>query len=416
MIEKIKRNLVWRYTCIIFAVSTLVFIGCDGIYHYVVQHTLEENLLDYLHEECREAQGYNSSFHEEVHSYVVDANMIQSFSYWVLNNKVIHAAQPAGVVGKELLQEIENWQHPNIEIKYIKIKHNHDEWNFAAASKDFTLHGQNGKIIVVMNLTPIEKFSENYLQYGILILLAICVLSYFIARNLANRAISPIVKMYNNQKEFVSNASHELKTPLGVLMAYSELVEAKCGKNEDIKVIKDEVKNMSALIENLLILSRLDNPKAQEEISILNISTEIKEIVNKFNQMSRDRKFPVSIEEEENVCALISKTDLHRIMNILLENAIKYTSKEKKIAVKVYIKNKKICIDVKDEGVGIKEKDLPHIFERFYRADVSHNRKVSGYGLGLSIAFKIVEKYHGQIRVESQVGKGSTFKIEFPSA
>lgn len=103
-------------------------------------------------------------------------------------------------------------------------------------------------------------------------------------------------------------------------------------------------------------------------------------------------------------------------MNILLENAIKYTPKEKKIAVKVYIKNKKICIDVKDEGVGIKEKDLPHIFERFYRADASHNRKVSGYGLGLSIAFKIVEKYHGQIRVESQVGKGSTFKIEFPSA
>lgn len=415
MIEKIKRNLVWRYTCIIFAVSTLVFMSCDSVYHYVVQHTLEENLLDFLHEEVREAEGYNSSFHEEVHSYVVDSKMIQTFSYWLLNGKVVHAAQPDGYVGTEFMKKVKNWQYPNVEIQHIRIKEEHEVWNFAVVSEDFNLHGEQGKVIVATNLTPIEDFSENYRQYGLLILLFICVLSYFIARNLANRAISPIVKMYNTQKEFVSNASHELKTPLGVLMAYSELIEAKCGKNEDIKVIKDEIKNMSALIENLLILSRLDNQKLQEEAANLDASTKVKEIVAKFNQMSVDRKFPIEEHVENNLKVKISPTDLQRLMNILLENALKYTPKDKKISVTVEHKNKKIKIAVRDEGVGIKEKDLPHIFERFYRADASHNRKVSGYGLGLSIAWKIVEKYHGQISVTSQVGQGTTFCMEFPA-
>ena len=415
MIEKIKRNLVWRYTCIILTVSTLVFISCDSVYHYVVQHTLEENLLDYLYEERREAED-SKNIHEEVHDYVVDSKMIQSFSYWVLNGKVIYAAQPAGFVGAEFLKEVKNWQYPDKEITYIKVKDRKDEWNLAAISADFSLNGNPGKIIVAMNLTPIEDFSKNYRQYGLLILLVICVLSYFIAQSLANRAISPIVKMYNKQKEFVSNASHELKTPLGVLMAYSELVEAKCGKNEDIKVIKAEIKNMSALIENLLTLSRLDNQKTQEEAVDLDVSLYVKEIVAKFNQISTDRKFPIEEHLENNLKVKIAPTDLQRVMNILLENALKYTPKDKKIAVTVEEKNKKINIAVKDEGVGIKEKDLPHIFERFYRADASHNRKVAGYGLGLSIAWKIVEKYHGQISVTSQEGQGSSFSVEFPAA
>lgn len=414
MIEKIKRNLVWRYTCIILTVSTLVFISCDSVYHYVVQHTLEENLLDYLYEERREAED-SKGVYEEVHDYVVDSKMIQSFSYWMLDGRVIYAAQPAGFVGEKFLKEVKKWQHPDKEITYIKVKDQKDEWNLAAVSINFSLNGKTGKIIVAMNLTPIEDFSENYRQYGLLILLVICVLSYFIARNLANRAISPIVKMYNKQKEFVSNASHELKTPLGVLMAYSELVEAKCGKNEDIKVIKAEIKNMSALIENLLILSRLDNQKTQEEAVDLDVSFYVKEIVAKFNQISADRKFPIEAHIENNLKVKIALTDLQRVMNILLENALKYTPKDKKIAVTVEEKNKKINIAVKDEGVGIKEKDLPHIFERFYRADASHNRKVAGYGLGLSIAWKIVEKYHGQISVTSQVGQGSTFSVDFPA-
>ena len=414
MIEKIKRILDWRYTCIIFAASALVFISCDSVYHYVVQHTLEENLFDYLYEECHEAED-SKGISEKVHSYEVDSKMIQSFSYWVLNGKVIHAAQPDGLVGAEFMKKVKNWPYPNMEIQYIKIREQHEVWNFAAVSGDFRLQGQKGKVIVAMNLTPIEDFSENYRQYGLLILLMICILSYFIARNLANRAISRIVKMYNNQKEFVSNASHELKTPLGVLMAYSELVEAKCGKNEDINVIKAEIKNMSALIENLLILSRLDNQNSQEEAVDLDVGAKVKEIVAKFNQIAMDRKFPIEEKIENNLKVKISPIDFQRVMNILLENALKYTPKNKKIAVTLEHKNKKINIAVKDEGVGIKEKDLPHIFERFYRADASHNRKVSGYGLGLSIAWKIVEKYHGQISVISQVGQGSTFCVEFPA-
>ena len=275
MIEKIKKHLVWQYTCVIFTVSLIIFIGGYGMYNYVITHTLEESLLDYLHEEYREAKEYNSDQQEEIHLAELDSKMVQSFSFWVLDKQIIHADTLAGKIGKDLQTYAQNWQEEDKKIKYITLQDDKGYWTFAAVSQKFEINGKSGDIIVLFNMTPIEKFAAGYRQYGLIILFLMSALSYFIAKNLATRAIGPIINMYNKQKEFVSNASHELKTPLGVLMAYSELIEAKHGKDSNVQVIKEEIKNMSGLIGSLLQLSRLDNENAhlQEYPPTFNNST-----------------------------------------------------------------------------------------------------------------------------------------------
>lgn len=417
MIDKTKKYLVWQYTCIIFAISALLFVGCDSIYHYVITHNLEENLADYLNEEYREALDYNLNFHEEIHSSAADATMIQTFSYWILDSKIIHADQPEGTIGKELLDKVLRLDIADRELTRFKLKNQKEIWKFAALATSFTLKGQQGKIVVLMNMTPIEKFTHTYKKIGFIVLFVICLLSYFIALSLANRAIAPIVKMYHRQKDFVSNASHELKTPLGVLMAYSELIETKYGSNAEIDVIKDEVKNMSGLIDDLLYLSKLDSLKTNVKRPPLDILSCLKETIKKFNALANDRKFPITLKtDKQNLTVSLSLGDLERILNVLIENALKYTPKDKHISLEADTDDKKVYIRVIDEGIGIEQKDIAHIFEKFYRADESHNRNISGYGLGLSIAKEIIEQNRGSISVISHPGKGSVFTVEFPAA
>lgn len=247
--------------------------------------------------------------------------------------------------------------------------------------------------------------------------LSILVISGMGGYLLAGITLDPISKMVKEQKEFVGNASHELRTPLTSLK--TEIEVALRDKNMTIKDAKklfksnlEEVDNMQRLSNHLLSLNRY------EKISDINFTTvSLKDVateaVKRTSVLASAKKIKVKLKlKDTNVRG--DKVAFVELVSILLENAIKYSPNGKKVEVMV---KKGGMLEVQDFGMGIKREDIPHIFERFYRVEHSRSKeKTSGYGLGLSIAKSIVEKFGGKIRVSSVIGKGSTFSIQFPSA
>ncbi len=220
---------------------------------------------------------------------------------------------------------------------------------------------------------------------------------------LAGRTLDPISKMVEGQKEFVSNASHELRTPLTALKTEIEVAlrDKKLNLAQAKKMLAsnlEEANKMQALSNYLLKLSRYEGegkiPMAKVDLKLIAIKA-----IGKM-KVVKDLKKSIVLGNEDALVELIT---------ILLDNAVRYSPRGTQISVKVADG----AIEVIDKGPGIAKEDLPHIFDRFYRGEVSRNKeKVDGYGLGLSIAKSIVDLHEGTIGVESKLGKGTAFKVE----
>lgn len=323
--------------------------------------------------------------------------------------------QPAGETGNMLTQKMTEWQGEDGEIKTVKIKNNGERWRFVALSQSWIDEpsGDKYQVVVLLNVTPYIYVTHRYKSYGLILVGLLCLLSILTAYLISNNAVKPLQEAYNKQKEFVSDASHELKTPLSVLLTYTEILQQQPQNAKALQVMRDETKNMSELIENLLALTRLENTKntAVSEIDIANI---IKPLTERLNTVHQKRQHQIKVICPAKVKIKMSAQHLDRLLTILLDNALKYTPSDKDISLKVSENEHNLKIEVSDQGSGIKNEDIPHIFERFYRADKSRNRQNGGFGLGLALAKDIVQKYNGKITVTSKLGKGSTFVVTLP--
>lgn len=234
---------------------------------------------------------------------------------------------------------------------------------------------------------------------------------------LAGKTLHPIKLMVDEQNQFISDASHELRTPIATLQAEmeGELLEKKISDKQARALIEsnlEELGNLKHLANRLLQLNKIhhfDNNSKKEKLSIVGI---IELAKNSTLSLAKKKKIDIKIKVPEIVIKG-KKDTLIEVFTILFDNAIKFSPKGSKIIVKAKKINKKVQIEVLDKGVGISKKDLPHIFERFYRADKSRSA-TEGFGLGLSIAKKTIESHKGSIKVKSIVNKGTTFTIELP--
>lgn len=226
--------------------------------------------------------------------------------------------------------------------------------------------------------------------------------SYFLSK----KTLKPIEENLNLQMEFISNASHELKTPITVITMENEVLlrEKNHSKEELLHQIKsnlEEVTSLSKLVNILLELAR-NNKITLEKIKVIDV---VNNACDKLKVLSKKKNITI-LNNIDNLKILANKDILEEVIVIILDNAIKYS--DKNTTIKIYSKNSKIFIS--DEGIGIKEKDLKYIFDRFYRADKSHSTE--GYGLGLSLAKHLTEKMKLKISAYNNKEKGSTFVIE----
>lgn len=265
----------------------------------------------------------------------------------------------------------------------------------------------------------LEEARNRTARNLIFINLGILVLSTGAAYYLSGRTLKPIEEMVEEQSRFVADASHELRTPLTAMRTELEVAlrDKKLDKNsKDVLGSNfEEVQKLQALSDRLLQLSHYEKKEAVafEEISLKEV---LEEAVEKTVYLAKKKQINIKTNLKE-AGVKGEKSSLGELFTILLENAIKYNHKEGKVNLTCKRLDHKVAVEVEDSGVGIKQSELPYIFKRFYRADSSRSReKVDGYGLGLSIAKKIVDLHKGKIEAVSTSEKGSVFTVTLPTA
>ncbi|MDM8100125.1 sensor histidine kinase [Oceanobacillus oncorhynchi] len=223
-----------------------------------------------------------------------------------------------------------------------------------------------------------------------------------------NEMIDSLKENFEKQEAFVSNASHELKTPIQIIKSYAQLIERQGKKrpellDESVGAIDSEADRMQKLVEQLLLLAKHKN---EEQKQAVNIQTIVKQVIQTFQKAYPERS--IQLEAEAGNYESFGNIDqLKQIPYILIENALKYS--EEAVLVTMHTDTEKTVIQFKDDGEGIALEEQEKVFDRFYRVDRARNRETGGTGLGLAIAKEIIERHDGEITVESEIGQGSTF-------
>lgn len=232
-----------------------------------------------------------------------------------------------------------------------------------------------------------------------------------------NNMLDRLEISYESQKQFVSDASHELRTPIAVIQGYANLLNRWGTGNEEvlmesIDAINNEAKFMQDLVEKLLFLSRHDKKTLKLEKSRFNMCQIVEDMVKETNLVVKNRIIEAPVLQDVEVYG--DKQSLKQAIRIFIDNAVKYTNDGDTITITCKNDDGDCVIEVKDTGIGMTRKDVDNIFERFYRSDQVRNAKISGHGLGLSIAKLIILGHTGKIKVRSQLTKGTTFIITLP--
>ena len=230
---------------------------------------------------------------------------------------------------------------------------------------------------------------------------------------LPNRAEEEIVKM---RKEFSANVSHELKTPLTSISGYAEIMRSGMVNREDMILFSEriykEASRMIALIDDIIKLSKLDEDSMEVEGQDVDLYELSQDIVERLNMSARKRSVQVELSGEPVVYFGVRQMLDEMIFN-LCENAIKYNVPDGKVHLWVGNTPEGVKVIVEDTGIGIPEDQQERIFERFYRVDKSHSKETGGTGLGLSIVKHGAIFHHAQIKVESEIGKGTKMEVTF---
>ena len=235
-----------------------------------------------------------------------------------------------------------------------------------------------------------------------------------------NAMIDRLETSFEKQKQFVSDASHELRTPISVIQGYASLID-RWGKSdaevlqESINSIRSETEHMNVLINQLLFLAREDKGTNEINMERLNL-WEVADEVARESEMT-DENICCTITGDKEACVMADSHMIKQTLRIIIENDLKYT-KEIPCQVKINISTQgdKVLMGISDKGIGISQEDLGRIFDRFFRSDKSRNKEIPGNGLGLSIAQTIIKRHNGRIWAESELGKGTTFYIELDKA
>ncbi len=264
----------------------------------------------------------------------------------------------------------------------------------------------------------IVAFAQNSAQKRILFRLVIILIlaaivstaiTFLISLFSANRSIRPIEESYNKQKQFVADASHELRTPLASISANTDVLLSKpestiAEEKKWLVYIKDETDRMTQLTNDLLYLAKSDRDKEEKGFSDISFSDIVEDVALESEAIAFEHNIGFSYSAEPELRVSASQGGLKQLVLILTDNALKYTPEKGSVNIELKSNGDKAAFSVENTG-EISKEDLPHIFERFYRADKSRSRKSGGYGLGLAIADRLCGSFGGALTVKSENGR-----------
>ena len=263
--------------------------------------------------------------------------------------------------------------------------------------------------------TIAEKFIKNIVISFSIAIVIILIASYILSK----WTLKPIIVSWKKQNQFVQDASHELRTPLTIIKAKQEsLLENPNSKiidnAEDISITLQETQRLTKLIKELMELAKNDSDKLKLNKEKFDLDKEIKPLIGLYQDVAKadNKELTASFEYNEEINADLNM--IKEMLVILLDNSIKYTEENDTIEVKTYKQDGKVVIEVADTWIGISKEAIDHIFERFYREEKSRNREKGGMGLGLSIAYNIVNLHKGTIKFDKNREKGAKVIVKLP--
>lgn len=290
--------------------------------------------------------------------------------------------------------------------------------------RDFVILNQNSPPKTIATVSVVDQDliddSRHRLLLNLLVINGfIITVSGFLSYFLAGKTLSPVQKMTEDQKRFISDASHELRTPITAMKSLFEV--SLRDKNISLKEAKDVINSgidqtnrLQSLSDSLLEISRLENEFSRSKFETLSFEKIIQDSINQIKPKAKTKKIEI-ISKIEPSKIFGDNNRLIELFTIFIDNAIKYSPNNTKIKIISQPKKNQIITKIIDHGIGIPSPDLPHIFDRFYQSDIARTKsKETGYGLGLSIAQKIIKLHKGKVSVKSEVDSGTTFIIYLP--
>ena len=280
----------------------------------------------------------------------------------------------------------------------------------------FTISGKTlddgSEMIVLIDSTSRYAMQRLIVTYMIGLWLIVLILYVIVMIRYSKKLIKPFVENDERQKRFITNASHELKTPLAVIAANTEMTEATNGKTKWTDSTKRQLTRLQTLIEDLVVLARADEMK-ESEMTDFDLSAVVSETAESFRGVAEGAGRLFETEIQDGLHIRSDRRSLHHIVSILIDNAVKYCDEQGKISVLLEKtgRNKGIRFTVSNTFAEGKNTDTARFFERFYRRDESHNSEKSGFGIGLSMAKEIIERMKGRIKADYS-GDTISFTVE----
>jgi len=398
MFNTVKSRLMILFTGSLLLILVIFILVLYGFISEVIKKE-DINELDLFFE--NERHEFYEDFYEHEEEQVEYKEDKRYFHYVVdVNQRLIAGEETV----RGLYPFLSNMDKPN-ETEEIQWEKSH------LLVKSYPLENI-GAVIIGMDITNEKHVIDKIVWILLSLTLVLSLLFAWIGHFFAGQAMKPIQKSFQTQRKFVSDASHELRTPLSIFYSSIDVLSGEenlstFGK-EVLEDAKNEAEMMNKLLSDLLFLARSDQGNMELNREEFDLSSQLRSWLTSF---ARTVPAPLSIvwDIQDQVVMKGDKVRIQQLLYILLENAVRYT-KEGTITCTLK-RDQKIRLSVEDTGSGISPEDLPHIFDRFYRADSV--RKRDGSGLGLSIAKTIVDAHGGKMDVKSEQGKGTQFIITF---
>lgn len=271
----------------------------------------------------------------------------------------------------------------------------------------------DGTLIVFSDRSADQLLMKKLLIVSILVFLCMEGVVLVLTMLLTKRAMKPMQDTFERQRQFISDAGHELKTPLTIISANVDILQDEIGSNKWLVYIQAQTERMGKLIKDMMNLTKLDMRNQQQEFTSFSLSTAVTNAVLPFESQAFEQKKKLTLEVQENIQYTGNAEQMKQLIAIFTDNAIKYSNANGEIRVTLeQIRDKKI-LKIYNTGQGVTETEKEKIFERFYRSDSSRSRATGGYGLGLSIAKSIADAHKIKIQVESEYEHWICFTLLF---
>ena len=400
MFKSLRKKFVITAVGSVAVVIAILAIALNFINFNKLEERIDTTLLD-----ASRSQALIKIFAEDGDDLVITKNSSSATEY---NGFSIAKVDNNGRIIKAYRDDSLIVDQDALQSKVIEALEKGKTSGFIGSYRFLKVETNVGNLILFLNcqreLDSYESFVKNSVLISIGVILSVLVLIILISK----RVIAPIQETYLKQKQFITGASHELKTPLAIISSNADVLEMMNGDSKWTQNIHNQVDRLSSLVNSLVVFSRMEE-KDTVERTYFDLSEALKLRIEDFDELANFQKKNIIADVDSNLNYYGEKDSIIQLMDILLENAIKYAPEDSDISVKLN-KNRKYATLKVSNKANVKKGDLSKIFDRFYRLDESRNSAIKGYGIGLSMAQLIAEKHKETI--QAYAPEDGIFKIE----